>query len=121
MASPRQRAARWRYVQYAVLVVVLLAIALIADWAAAPAGVLELGAGQGAVPRRPDDRAQEHASSTPRAASPSAWSLGLVLALMRLSVVAPYRWVANVYIEFFRGIPLLLWLFFLGYGVLDQG
>jgi polar amino acid transport system permease protein len=36
---------------------------------------------------------------------------------MRLSVVAPYRWVANVYIEFFRGIPLLLWLFFLGYGV----
>ena len=32
MASPRQRAARWRYVQYAVLVAVLLAIAFIADW-----------------------------------------------------------------------------------------
>ena len=42
---------------------------------------------------------------------------GLVLALMRLSQVRPYRWLANVYIEFFRGIPLLLWLFFLGYGV----
>jgi polar amino acid transport system permease protein len=44
-------------------------------------------------------------------------AFGLLLALMRLSVVVPYRWVANVYIEFFRGIPLLLWLFFLGYGV----
>ena len=32
MASPRQRAARWRYVQYTVLVVVLLTIALLADW-----------------------------------------------------------------------------------------
>ena len=32
MASPRQRAARLRYVQYAVLVLVLLAIALFADW-----------------------------------------------------------------------------------------
>jgi polar amino acid transport system permease protein len=32
MASPRQRAARLRYVQYAVLVLVLLAIVLFADW-----------------------------------------------------------------------------------------
>jgi polar amino acid transport system permease protein len=44
-------------------------------------------------------------------------ALGLLLALMRLSDVTPYRWAANVYIEFFRGIPLLLWLFFLGYGL----
>ena len=32
MASPRQRAARWRYAQYAVLVVVVLVIAFVADW-----------------------------------------------------------------------------------------
>ncbi len=43
--------------------------------------------------------------------------VGLIFALMRLSPVTPYRWLANIYIEFFRGIPLLLWLFFLGYGV----
>ncbi|UUZ60100.1 hypothetical protein [Nocardioides sp. B-3] len=50
MASPRQRAARWRYVQYAVLVAVLVAIAFLADWGQIQR-VLELGAGQGAVPR----------------------------------------------------------------------
>ena len=32
MASPRQRAARWRYAQYAVLVAVVVVIALVADW-----------------------------------------------------------------------------------------
>ena len=33
---------------------------------------------------------------------------GLVLALMKLSVVGPYRWAATVYIEFFRGLPALV-------------
>ena len=32
MASPRQRAARWRYAQYAVLVAVVLVTAFVADW-----------------------------------------------------------------------------------------
>jgi polar amino acid transport system permease protein len=34
--------------------------------------------------------------------------LGIVLALMRLSSVPPYRWIALVYIEIFRGLPMLL-------------
>ncbi|MEO3812849.1 amino acid ABC transporter permease [Sphaerisporangium sp. B11E5] len=33
---------------------------------------------------------------------------GLLLALMRLSSVRPYRWIATVYIEIFRGLPALL-------------
>ena len=33
MASPRQRAARWRLVQYALLVLLLAAVLLLADWA----------------------------------------------------------------------------------------
>ena len=32
MASPRQRAQRMRYVQYAILVLVLLAVVFLADW-----------------------------------------------------------------------------------------
>jgi polar amino acid transport system permease protein len=32
----------------------------------------------------------------------------LLLALMKLSPVRPYRWLATVYIEFFRGLPALL-------------
>ncbi|MGB3412803.1 MAG: amino acid ABC transporter permease [Microthrixaceae bacterium] len=41
--------------------------------------------------------------------------LGLILALMRLSSVRPYRWAALIYIEFFRGIPALLTLILFGF------
>ncbi len=41
--------------------------------------------------------------------------LGLLLALMRLSSVRPYRWAALSYIEFFRGIPALLTLILIGF------
>lgn len=43
--------------------------------------------------------------------------LGLVLALMRLSSVGPYRWLATGYIEFFRGLPALLVFLAIGTGV----
>ncbi|WP_176724396.1 amino acid ABC transporter permease [Streptomyces sp. PpalLS-921] len=43
--------------------------------------------------------------------------LGLVIALMRLSSVAPYRWAAGVYIEIFRGLPALLIFIFVGVAV----
>ena len=33
---------------------------------------------------------------------------GTVLALMRLSSVGPYRWIATAYIEFFRGLPAIV-------------
>ena len=43
--------------------------------------------------------------------------LGLVLALMKTSNNRLYRWVAILYIEVFRGLPALLVLFFIGYGI----
>lgn len=43
--------------------------------------------------------------------------LGLVLALMKLSPIAPYRWVATIYIEIFRGLPALLTLFLVAFGI----
>jgi polar amino acid transport system permease protein len=42
---------------------------------------------------------------------------GLLLALMRLSSVPPYRWFAIAYIEVFRGLPALLIFIFVGTGV----
>ena len=42
---------------------------------------------------------------------------GIVLALMRLSSFAPYRWLATAYVEFFRGVPALLVFLAFGYGV----
>lgn len=42
---------------------------------------------------------------------------GLVLALMKLSPIGPYRWLATVYIEIFRGLPALLTIFLFALGV----
>jgi polar amino acid transport system substrate-binding protein len=43
--------------------------------------------------------------------------LGLPIALLRLYGPAPLRCAAMVYIEFFRGVPVLLLLYFLYYGL----
>ncbi|MGW7543267.1 amino acid ABC transporter permease [Streptomyces sp. NPDC054770] len=44
-------------------------------------------------------------------------ALGMVIALMRLSSVGPYRWLAGIYIEIFRGLPALLIFIFIGVAV----
>lgn len=43
--------------------------------------------------------------------------LGLPIAIARLFGSFPIRWAAVIYVEFFRGIPILLLLFFLYYGL----
>jgi polar amino acid transport system permease protein len=43
--------------------------------------------------------------------------LGLGLSLLRISKVAPLRWLATGYIDFFRGVPLLLVLTFIYYAL----
>jgi polar amino acid transport system permease protein len=42
---------------------------------------------------------------------------GLVLALMRLSTIRLYRWFATFYIEMFRGLPALLTIMIVGFGI----
>ena len=43
--------------------------------------------------------------------------VGLLLALMRLSPVGPYRWIATGIIEFFRGVPALVVFIAFYYGI----
>jgi polar amino acid transport system permease protein len=43
--------------------------------------------------------------------------IALALALMKLSPVAPYRWIATTYIEFFRGLPALVVIIGFGFAV----
>ncbi len=50
-----------------------------------------------------------------------AMALGLIVCLCRLYGPAPLRWLALGYVEFFRGIPLLLLLFFLYFGLSSYG
>ncbi len=42
---------------------------------------------------------------------------GLLLALMKLSTIGPYRWIANIYIELFRGLPALVTLILVGFAL----
>ena len=42
--------------------------------------------------------------------------IGLIAALMRLSAIAPLRWIATAYVEIFRSTPLLVQLFFIVLG-----
>ncbi|MCA9849144.1 MAG: ABC transporter permease subunit, partial [Dehalococcoidia bacterium] len=44
-------------------------------------------------------------------------ALGLVVALMRLSPSRPYRWFAAVYTDVLRGLPALLVLIFIAFGL----
>ena len=46
-----------------------------------------------------------------------ATAFGLLLALLRTSRVAPLRWVATIYINVVRGIPLLVLIFYVYFGV----
>ncbi|AZH77634.1 MULTISPECIES: amino acid ABC transporter permease [Microbacterium] len=41
--------------------------------------------------------------------------LGVVLALMKLSEIAPFRWIATCWIELFRGLPAILTIFAIAY------
>jgi polar amino acid transport system substrate-binding protein len=50
-----------------------------------------------------------------------AMALGLLVAIARLYGNGPLRWLALVYVEFFRGTPLLLILFFLYFGLSAYG
>lgn len=47
--------------------------------------------------------------------------LGLFVALMRLSSLAPLRWFAVTYIEFIRGTPILVQIFLFYYGLPQLG
>lgn len=50
-----------------------------------------------------------------------ALMLGALLALMRLSQTPPVRWLAAALIEFFRGVPLILLIFFTFFGLRRYG
>jgi His/Glu/Gln/Arg/opine family amino acid ABC transporter permease subunit len=46
-----------------------------------------------------------------------ATALGLLLALLRTSQLAPLRWTASIYINVIRGIPLLVIIFYVYFGI----
>lgn len=111
--SPRRRAQRIRWAQYAILVIAVAVVVSVADFPQIQKvffrkdllyDTLTQGLGQALL--------------NTLIYSVGAFVLGLivgtVLALMRLSSVGPYRWLAGIYIEFFRGLPTIVVLMAFG-------
>jgi polar amino acid transport system permease protein len=46
-----------------------------------------------------------------------AIALGICAGVLRTVPIAPMRWLASGYVEFFRNVPLLVWMFFGYFGV----
>ncbi len=114
--SPRKRAQAFRMVQYAVLLVALVVIALVTDWDTIRQAFFRTDV---IAEMFPDVITTALKNTIIYSICGFAFGLflGLVLALMRLSSVGPYRWLSTAFIEFFRGIPALVVFLALAFGV----
>jgi polar amino acid transport system permease protein len=114
--SPRKRARISRAVQYAVLAIVAVVAALAADWTKI---VQNFADPEIALAMFPEVITTALKNTILYTACGFAFglALGLVLALMRLSSVGPYRWMATTFIEFFRGVPALVVFLALSVGI----
>ncbi|HEU4947372.1 MAG TPA: amino acid ABC transporter permease [Kribbella sp.] len=105
--SPRQRAQRSRLIQYTILVVLVLVAAFTADWGQ----IVEVFFKPEYIKEAFQNGLFDALVKTLEYTA-GAFVIGLLggtlLALMRLSPVAPYRWLATAYIEFFRGLPAIV-------------
>jgi polar amino acid transport system permease protein len=101
---------------YAVLVAFLVLLAVTADWQAIHNNFFNAEVAKDLFPDIITTGVKNTAIYTVIAFS-GGLTLALVLALMKLSPVAPYRWLATGYIEFFRGLPALIVIIAFGFAV----
>ncbi|MFL6108371.1 MAG: amino acid ABC transporter permease [Marmoricola sp.] len=92
---------------YLLLVGGVAALAALADWHAIRTNFLDGGEFKAIWPDVVTEAAKNTVVYTAIAFA-GGLVLAFVLALMKLSTVAPYRWLATAYIEFFRGLPVLI-------------
>ncbi|BBH69895.1 amino acid ABC transporter permease [Actinoplanes sp. OR16] len=114
--SPRRRRRIIRVAGYVIFVLAILAVAGAADWDRLSDAFFRLDVARSMFPGAITVALRNTIIYT-LLAFVFGLTLGLVLALLRLSSVGPYRWLAAAYIELFRGLPALLVLFMVGYGV----
>lgn len=114
--SRRQRRSAFRNGQYVLLLVIVVVLALLADWGRIGKAFFDLEVAANQFPAVITVALKNTIVFT-SLGFVLGLGLGLLLALMRLSSVGPYRWVARGYIEFFRGLPALLIFIAVGIGV----
>ena len=112
----RQKRKLSRGIQYTVFVAAVIALAVTADW-----GRLQNQFAQPDIAEQmfPDIITLALKNTVLYTLSGFVFGLvlGMVIALMRLSSVGPYRWFAGIYIEIFRGLPALLIFIFIGVAI----
>jgi len=113
--TPKQKSRISQGIQYAVLVVVVAALALTANWDRISKNLFNPSVASDLLPMLPN--AFVNTLKYTLAAFALALLLGILLALMRMSSVALYRWLATAYVEFFRGIPAMLVVFSVAYAL----
>jgi len=114
--SPRRRARLSRGIQYAVLLVLVVLVVGLADLGQLQEDFLDV---EIIKMMFPDVIVTALKNTVLYTACGFTFGLvlGMVLALMRLSPVGPYRWLATGFIEFFRGLPALVVFIALNTGV----
>jgi polar amino acid transport system permease protein len=110
----RQRADLVRYAIYAATVALLAWVALATDWARLQESFFDWEVFRSLFPDILTRAARNTLIFTFFGFS-GGLAIGLVLALMRLSPVRPYRWAAAFYIEVFRGLPALITIVLIGF------
>jgi polar amino acid transport system permease protein len=111
--SPRKKARISQGIQYGILLLAIVLALIAMDWRKLGTEMFNLdviGAMLGDLPK-----AFANTLTYTVAAFAVGLSLGMVLALMKMSSVGPYRWLATAYAEFFRGIPALLVVLSIGF------
>jgi polar amino acid transport system permease protein len=114
-----RRSTRRRLTQlvlYAVLVALALFLALVTDWEAVQTNFFDREIAKELWPEIITVGAKNTIVYTVISFL-GGLVLAVGLALMRLSTVAPYRWLATAYIEFFRGLPALLVIIASGFAI----
>ncbi len=114
--SKRKRARLIRGVQYAIGVIVVVIAAFAADWGQIQRAFFDFDVATKMFPKVITIGLLNTVIYTALGFG-FGLALGLVLALMRLSSVRVYRWLAGAYIEFFRGLPALLVILAIGTGI----
>ena len=104
----------YRYIVYAVLIALVLWIAFTADWARL-----------GPLFFNPEVAVKMLPGIITTALVNTIWFtavafiggllLGIFLALLKMSSIGPFRWIATAWIELFRGLPAILTIFAIGF------
>lgn len=110
----RQRLTRW--VLYGLFITALVGALVFADWARIQRAFFNVDIFLGMFPQVLTIAAKNTVLYT-FLAFVFGLVVGLLLALMKLSTVGPYRWLATGYIELLRGLPALVTIILVGFAI----